>query len=116
MQDILFVHLPCTTKYQTLCSYNIMLQQKLCVQNMNSLRSKSHINASQNQMFSRSPLSSILNAMIPLCEPASAQKTVLEHNVWYLVVQGDIASSRKNALVQKNFFECTMHPIALSTH
>ena len=26
--------------------------------------------------------------MIPLCEPASAQKTGLEHNVWYLVVQG----------------------------
>ena len=32
----------------------------------------------------------ILNAMIPLCEPASAQKTGLEHNVWYLVVQGDV--------------------------
>ncbi len=40
------------------------------------------------EMFSRSPLSSILNAMIPLCEPASAQKIGLEHNVWYLVVQG----------------------------
>ncbi len=28
--------------------------------------------------------------MIPLCEPASAQKTGLEHNVWYMVVQGDL--------------------------
>ncbi len=53
---------PCTTKYQTLCSY--VLQQNLCVQNTNSLCSKSLINASQNQMFSRSPLSSILNAML----------------------------------------------------
>ncbi len=65
---------PCTTKYQTLWSY--VLQQKLCVKNTNSL-------------CSRSPLSSILNAMIPLCEPASAQKTGLVHNVWYLVVQCD---------------------------
>ncbi len=40
------------------------------------------------EMFSRSPLSSVLNATIPLWEPASAQKTGLEHNVWYLVVQG----------------------------
>ena len=36
---------PCTTEYQTLCSY--VLQQKLCVQKTNSLCSKSHINASQ---------------------------------------------------------------------
>ncbi len=42
------------------------------------------------ETFSRSPLSSIFNAMIPLCEPASAQKTGLVHNVWYLVVQCDI--------------------------
>ncbi len=68
---------PCTTKYQTLCSY--VLQQKLCVQNPTLTLSTAEI----------STLSSILNAMIPLCEPASAQKTGLEHNVWYLVVQGD---------------------------
>ncbi len=73
-----------------ICNFHPWLQQKLCVQNTNSLCSKSHINASQNQTL-RSPLSSILNAMIPLCEPASAQKTGLEHNVWYLVVQGDSA-------------------------
>ncbi len=46
------------------------------------------------EMFSNSPLSSILNAMIPLCEPASAHKTGLEHNVWYLVVQGDVLAGR----------------------
>ena len=83
------------TLYQTLCSY--VLKQKPCVQNTNSLCS----------MFSRSPFSSILNATIPLCEPASAQKTGLEHKVWYLVVQG-VSIHKKitvlHYLASKNYY------------
>ena len=97
---------PCTTKNKTLCSYVFFMscrfiKRSCCVQNpaLMLLRTKPWVQIHPEKsagillvMFSIPPLSYILNSMIWLCEPASAQKTGLEHNIFLLVVQCDPSS------------------------